>query len=95
MIIINMKHKKSTEEMIPFVPGHRAFIQEHLGKGNIIMAGPNNSTSGGVLLTQLDAAGADQMMQEDPYIQQNLSSYTLISFAAKVVRNDVAGLKET
>lgn len=63
------------------LPRHRAFLQTGYDAGNLLVSGPQNPRTGGVIVgkfTSLDEAHA--FFAQDPYQQEQLASYRYIEF---------------
>ena len=88
MIIINMSHKVSKEQLEPYSQKHKEFIKNQITKGTILAAGPKLNALGGVIMMDVTEQKAHAVMQCDPYINHKLSEYSIIEFDIKLSTNN-------
>ena len=66
-------------------PAHVAWIEEEISAGRLILAGRQETGTGGVLITgDVDPGTADDLIAADPYTVAGLVSYEKLSFNASL-----------
>lgn len=64
-------------------PAHLAFLQEEIAAGRLLLAGRQEDSSGGVLITSdMSADEAQDIVDRDPYTAAGAASYERLSFNA-------------
>lgn len=62
-------------------PAHKEYLQGELDAGRIVLAGPLDDFSGGVLITgDITAEQADEIVARDPYTLEGVARYERSSF---------------
>lgn len=81
MFIIVLSYHAPLEAIDQARPAHRAHLAEHYQRNQLLLSGPQNPRTGGILISQANSKEAViTMMQADPFVQQNLVSYEIIEF---------------
>lgn len=80
MIIIELTYKKSLDEVGRHLEAHRAFLKKHYTSGQLIMSGPKNPRTGGVILALTTLAEAERLAKEDPFYEHGIAEYRFIEF---------------
>jgi uncharacterized protein YciI len=62
-------------------PAHLQFLNEEIAAGRLLLAGPQENGSGGVLVTgDIGVEEADDMIARDPYTRAGVANYERTSF---------------
>ena len=81
--IINLQFTQSFETFGDLVPAHRAFLQEGYDRGLLLMSGPKQDKTGGIIVAR---AESEQLLREqmnrDPCLTHGLAHHELIPFSA-------------
>jgi uncharacterized protein YciI len=87
MILILMRYVKPIEEVEALTPAHRAFVDRLVAEGRLIVSGPRDPRTGGVLLTTFETeVEAMKRMVDDPFFEAGVAEYECIRF--KPVKHD-------
>ena len=87
MILILMRYVKPIEEVEEHVEAHRAFVDRLIREGKVVVAGPRDPRTGGVLLTTFDSdVDAMKRFVDDPFFEHGIAEYEAIRF--KPVKHD-------
>ena len=85
MLIVHLKHQSSLEDRQAHLQGHINWIRELLASGQLLMAGPvMDQAPGGVLI--LDVGTKEEgyaVMNNDPFVHHQLSTFDIIAFDPK------------
>ncbi len=79
--LVEITYALPFEQMAPIVPEHRAFLQEGYETGMILMSGPMNPRTGGVVIAR--AESEEQLrdyFSRDPYFLKHAATYRFIEF---------------
>jgi uncharacterized protein YciI len=64
------------------LPAHRAFLQRGYDAGLLLMSGPQNPRSGGVIIARAPTREAlAAFFADDPYRRAKLADYRIVEFA--------------
>ena len=81
MYIIMLTYKKPMEIVEKFLVAHRTFLDEGYQKDYLIVSGPKNPRTGGVIISNLtDKAFLMEFMSQDPFIINDVAEYEYIEF---------------
>lgn len=81
MYIFNLTYKKPLEEVERFLAEHIAYLEKYYTKKLFICSGRKEPRSGGVILCNAkNLQEAQQILQEDPFYQQEIATYEVIDF---------------
>ena len=79
--IIEITYKVSFEELQNDMPAHRAFLDEGYAKGLLLMSGPQEPKTGGMVVARAkDEKEIKDYFENDPYKINNLTEYRFIEF---------------
>lgn len=79
--VIEITYKRPYEEIAPVVPEHRAFLQQGYDQGLLLMSGPMNPRTGGIVIARADALeNLQAFFSRDPYAQRGFADYRFIEF---------------
>ena len=93
MFVINIIYKKDFSEIEKHLVSHREFLDEQYQKGHLLMSGPKDPRTGGIII----ALGSDQkalelIFADDPFIRHALADYHFIKFNPVKYRDEVLAL---
>ena len=81
MFIVILRYIVSLEEVERYLEAHRAFLQKYYDEGRFILSGPRIPREGGIIIMAASVRGrVDQIMSEDPFIQNGIATYDVIPF---------------
>ena len=81
MFLILLKYKKPLEEVEKYLDEHVQFLDKYYSQEKFIFSGRRNPRTGGVILVKVDSeAEARQIINEDPFHQNNIAEYEVIEF---------------
>ena len=64
------------------LPAHREFLQRGYDAGLLLMSGPMNPRTGGIVIARAASAAAiEEFFSADPYRLQDLARYRIVEFA--------------
>lgn len=79
--IVSLGFKIPFEQFGDAVPRHRAFLQEGYDQGLLLMSGPREPRTGGVVLARADSLEALQtFFSHDPYLLEGLAEHVFQEF---------------
>ena len=65
----------------PIVPGHRSFLQVGYDRGWLLMSGPQNPRTGGMVIARAPSrAELEAFFRADPYATAGVASYRFTEF---------------
>lgn len=83
LFVVLLSYLKPLEEVDIHLPAHRAFLQKHYNSSHFIVSGPQIPREGGLILMRAqNREEAMQIMNEDPFTQNGVSSFQIIQFKA-------------
>jgi uncharacterized protein YciI len=81
--VLTLTYLKPLDEVDKTRPAHVDWIKKEIAEGRLLLAGRQESETGGVLITgDIDTEAADDLMAKDPYTLAELVSYQRIGFNA-------------
>ena len=81
MILILIRYVKPIEEVEAHTEAHRAFVRGLVAEGRLIVSGPREPRTGGVLLTTFETeVEAMKRMVDDPFFEHGIAEYEAIRF---------------
>jgi uncharacterized protein YciI len=79
--IIEITYKVTFEELQDVLPAHRAFLGEGYAKGLLLMSGPQEPKTGGMVVARArDDSEIKDYFANDPYKINNLAEYRFVEF---------------
>ena len=95
MFVILLDYQVPLEVMEQHLAAHRAHLAEHYAAGRLVVSGPQQPRSGGVIIARAgDRAEVDAMMQADPFIRSGVASYRVVEFVARATCPELEGFVE-
>lgn len=81
--VLTLTYVKALDVVDQTRPAHVEWVEAHVGAGDLILAGRQESQGGGILITgDITAERADEMIASDPYQLAGLVRYERTSFNA-------------
>jgi uncharacterized protein YciI len=81
MVVLLSRYLKPLDEVDKVVGEHRAFLEKHYASGDLLISGPQNPRTGGVIVTkEMTRAAVDAMLANDPFVREGVSEYQIIEF---------------
>jgi uncharacterized protein YciI len=79
--LVEIIYNVSIEVLKPVVPDHRAFLQTGYDKGRLLMSGPMNPRTGGIVIARGESVDElRDFFRLDPYAIKGLASYRFVEF---------------
>lgn len=79
--VVLIQYKLPVEQFEAVVPEHRAYLQEGYQKGILLMSGPQNPRTGGVVIARAPALEDIQaFFLQDPYHLHDVAEHHFIEF---------------
>jgi uncharacterized protein YciI len=77
-----LRYRRPLEEVLTVVDAHRAYLRGLMERGLVLVSGPLDPRTGGVLLLRVPDEGAretlDRIRDEDPFTQTGMAQYELL-----------------
>lgn len=81
MFVLLSRYLKPLDEVDKVTAEHRAFLEEHYASGDLLISGPQNPRTGGVIITkEMTREAVEAMLANDPFVKHGLSEYQIIEF---------------
>lgn len=79
--IVTLSYVRPLDEVNAQLDGHRDWLIQHAKAGRILVTGPLEPRTGGLLLVRCaDRAALDRMMNEDPFVVHRLVEVEVKAF---------------
>jgi uncharacterized protein YciI len=79
--IVEITYRVTFEELQETLPAHRAFLDEGYAKGLLLMSGPQNPKTGGMVVARAkDFEEIKNYFARDPYHTKNLAEHRFVEF---------------
>ncbi len=79
--IITISYTASSEMIDLIRPKHREFLDRGYAQGLFIASGPNSARNGGVILASGELDVIKALLQEDPFLVEDVATYSYHSFS--------------
>jgi uncharacterized protein YciI len=79
--LVEITYLVGMDVLEPVVPDHRAFLQGGYDKGMLLMSGPMNPRTGGIVIAR--SRSVDDLrdfFRRDPYAAKGVASYRFVEF---------------
>jgi uncharacterized protein YciI len=80
-----VRYRKPMEEVLKVLEDHRTYLRGLKAKGLLLVSGPVEPRSGGVLLLRVPDGAVDRTLDEirdgDPYIKAGIAQYELLPWS--------------
>ncbi len=81
MFIVKLTYTKPIEIVDQYVQEHRAYLDECYAKNYLVVSGPQQPRTGGILISSLsDKNIIDQIIANDPFYKYDVAKYEVIEF---------------
>ena len=81
--IINLQFTQPFDTFGDVVPAHRAFLQAGYDQGLLLMSGPKQDKTGGIIVARAESEPRlRELMNQDPYLIHGLAHHEFIPFSA-------------
>ncbi|PXV64391.1 uncharacterized protein YciI [Dysgonomonas alginatilytica] len=95
MFIIVLTYKVSIEQIEFHLENHVLYLKEQYRVGNFLASGRRVPRSGGVILAKMDSkTELEQLLNKDPFKQNNLADYEIIEFSPSMTCKELDFLIE-
>ena len=88
-----VRYRRPFEEIAPKVDEHRAYLRELKAAGLLLVSGPMDPRSGGILLLRVPDENSlialDNIRDGDPFTKLNLAQYELIPWVPVIGKEDL------
>jgi uncharacterized protein YciI len=92
MFIVKLIYKKSLEMVDQHLAVHRNFLEECYLKNALIVSGPLNPRTGGILVSQLnDREALMALIHSDPFYIKDIADYEILEFDPVKYHQNFAG----
>ncbi len=90
MYIVSLTYKVSLEKIEEFLPKHVEYLKKQYSLGNFIASGRKVPRTGGVILSNVsDETKLMEVLDKDPFKQNNLADYDVIEFVPSMVCDEL------
>ncbi|WP_395066162.1 YciI family protein [Flavobacterium sp.] len=81
MFVLNITYKSNLEKIDQFLDEHIEFLNEQYRLGNFIVSGRKVPRTGGIILSNVNCKMIlEKIIENDPFIINDLADYDLIEF---------------
>lgn len=81
MFLVLITYKKLIEEIDHYLLEHRKFLDRGYKNNYLVVSGPRNPRTGGIILSQLNNRNQlEDFLKEDPFYIHDVASYDVIEF---------------
>lgn len=88
---IHLQYTRAAADINPHLDAHRRWLIEHMKAGRIIVAGPLEPRTGGLIIACCaDVAAMQAMMEQDPFITQQVASYQALACQPALIASGFA-----
>lgn len=79
--MVEITYTAAMAKIEEILPAHRAFLQEYYDKGALLLSGPQNPRTGGIVIARAESVEAiKEIFSHDPYQVQKAADYRFIEF---------------
>ena len=80
MFLIKLTYKTSLSHIDRYIAEHHRVIKKHMERNLILLSGPEEPRTGGMILFTGNKAQVWQMIRQDPFYTHRLASYQIIEW---------------
>ena len=92
MFLIIITYKKPLEEIDKYLAAHRHYLETGYQKNMLVVSGPRNPRTGGIILSQLkNRDELETFLMQDPFQVHGIANYEIIEFNPVKYHKDFAG----
>ena len=88
-----LRYRRPLEEVLAVIDEHRAYLRGLKDQGLLLVSGPMDPRSGGLLLLRVPDeamhATLDRIRDEDPFTKSGMAQYELIPWAPTIGRESL------
>jgi len=79
--IIEITYLAPLAQIEPHLPAHRAFLQTGYDRNWLLLSGPQNPRTGGMIVARAPSrAELETFFRQDPYLSEGLAAYRFTEF---------------
>jgi uncharacterized protein YciI len=91
MFVVTLTYTAPLERLDACLAAHRAWLQDLVARGVVLMAGPHKPREGGfIIAAAADHAELEALLRDDPFAQEGLATYAITEFVAGVTADALA-----
>ncbi|MFC6999053.1 YciI family protein [Rufibacter roseus] len=95
MFLIELTYKAPFSEIEPFMAEHMAFVEKHYTTGHFLASGRKVPRDGGLIICKATSrAEIEELMQNDPFVYQDLVECRVVEFVTSRAEDGMKGLLE-
>ncbi|WP_207432960.1 YciI family protein [Sabulibacter ruber] len=95
MFLIELTYKVPFSEIEPFMAEHMAFVEKGYASGHFLASGRKVPRTGGLIFCKAASqAEVEELMQEDPFVYQDLVELRITEFVTSRAVENMTGLVE-
>ncbi|QGY38816.1 GTP cyclohydrolase [Pseudodesulfovibrio cashew] len=95
MFIILVNYLKPIEDVERALEAHREFLAKHYAAGNLLLSGPQNPRTGGVIMARAARREAvERLVSQDPFFKEGIAEYEIMEFLPTMTAEGLEALKE-
>lgn len=95
MFIVSLSYKKEISEVEKFIEPHIKFLDKYYGEKKFIFSGRKKPRTGGVILVRnVDRETLMEIIQQDPFCQNDIADYDIIEVIPTKYDKDFASFIE-
>lgn len=95
MYIVSLTYKASLEAINKELNNHIDYLKKQYAAGNFLASGRKIPRNGGVILAKAQSREElDEILKQDPFIQNNLADYVVIEFVPSMTSKELSYLLE-
>ena len=81
MFIVLLTYKKPLDTVEKYLASHRSYLDDGYRNNILIVSGPQNPRTGGILISQLnDKLKLEEFLKQDPFLIHGIADYQIIEF---------------
>jgi uncharacterized protein YciI len=81
MFVILLDYVRPLEDVDSHLVAHRQFLREHYASGHLLMSGPKQPRTGGVIVcAAASRTEAEALVARDPFHVHGIANYQIIEF---------------
>ncbi len=81
MFIVNITYLKELAIVDQYVVAHREFLDQCMQKNYLLVTGPKEPRTGGILVALIDdQTELEKILAQDPYVIHHVAKYEFIKF---------------
>jgi len=82
MFVVIMHYKKPLTVIDQHLAAHRNFLEEGYSKNYLVVSGPKNPRTGGIIISNLtDKKTLEDFLHRDPFYLNQIAEYEMIEFS--------------